>query len=117
MNDNNKIEFKASGNKEGSESTHINGKLVTTAWRFVSNGTWFDKDTESELESDHGWMGGLFTGIRTSQGLGELEPEGTTYQDGELCDWTEFDIYDESGILLRKADPYNEKTAGIKYVM
>lgn len=111
-----KIEFKAEGGKEGQEVTYINEKQVSAAWLFISNGTWFNKETEVKLQTDCGWMGGLFSGLRVSQGLGELEPEGTTYEDSELCDWTEFDIYDESGTLVRKANPYNEKTAGVKFI-
>lgn len=113
-----KIKYKNNGDDKG-QITYIVGKQVSTNWRFVSNGTWFDEGSQPKLERDCGWMGGSFRGIRTSQYPCEVncgEPLGSKYEDEEFCDWIEFDIYDESGTLLRKADPYDEVTVGIKYI-
>lgn len=94
--------------KEGAEVTHIAGKRVSAAWRFVSNGTWFDKGTDVKLEVDYGWLGGMFHGTRTSQYHCEGNcnlPIGSTYEDEQLCAWKEFDIYDENGTFLRSSSP------------
>ena len=85
------------------DSTYIKGKKVQTKWKFVSDGTWFDKDTECILETDCTYTGGIFRGTRTSAGRdkGELQPVGEKYEDGELCHWCEFTIYDETGELIQ----------------
>lgn len=91
----------------------IDGRRISTNWKFISDGTWYDSGSEAKLETDCSWMGGLFRGTRTSQMECETkcgQPLGTKYEDGELCMWEEFDIYDENGVLLRKADCDGEDT-------
>ena len=85
------------------DATYVNGKKVLTDWKFVSDGTWYDKGEVCKLETDCGWAGGCFRGMRTSEDDNELTPKGERYEDGELCMWEEFDIYDETGTLLSKA--------------
>jgi len=83
--------------------TYIEGKPVSEKWKFVSNGTWFNEGYECELEADAGPAGGIFRGLRTSSGDPELVTEGIEYEDGELCLWEEFDIYDENDNLISKS--------------
>ncbi len=94
------------------DCTYINGRKVSTDWKFVSDGTWYDKGAVCKLEGDCGWTGGCFRGIRTS-GM-ECEQfhhkTGEKYEDGELCMWEEFDIYDENGELIQKATCDGEDT-------
>jgi hypothetical protein len=85
------------------EKTFINGKQVSEKWKFVSDGTWYDKDAECVLETDCSWCGGLFRGIRTCQSNSECHIMGEKYEDGELCHWCEFTIYDENGVLVQEA--------------
>ena len=85
------------------DETYINGKKVSKNWKYVSDGTWYDKDEICKLEADCGWCGGCFRGIRTCQSENELKKVGEKYLDGELCNWEEFDVYDENGELLQKA--------------
>lgn len=75
--------------------TYFNLKPVSCEWKFISDGTWFDKDTICILEEDGDCReaGGLFLGMRTSENEGsEGRPLGTKYMDGELCSWDEFPI-------------------------
>ena len=37
-----KIEYK-------NEKTYINDREISTNWRFISDGTWYDKDSECKL--------------------------------------------------------------------
>jgi hypothetical protein len=55
-------------------------------------GGWFKPGTECILEADCESMGGIFIGIRISEGPPELHPIGEEYEDGESCPWHEFDI-------------------------
>jgi hypothetical protein len=57
---------------------------------------WFNKGTECILVVDCGDAGGIFSGIRTSEGPpGEFHPKGEQYKDEELCNWDEFIIVEE----------------------
>lgn len=84
--------------------TFIRGKQVQLNWKFISDGTWFDKGIECKLETDCGTMGGLFRGMRTCQHTSDLATIGQVYEDSELSHWCEFTIYDENGVLMQ--EPY-----------
>jgi len=59
---------------------------------YISDGTWFIKDTEVKLECNCG-MSGLFRGRRIADGKHEIKMYGTNERiDGELCCWEEFKI-------------------------
>ena len=59
--------------------------------KFISDGTWFDKETEVKLDTYlAGTDTGIFTGIRNGD------------PDGELCTLDEFWIYDENNKLIRE---------------
>lgn len=63
--------------------------------KYISNGTWFDKDTEAELKywCDKEHTIGLFKGYRTCQNpKSEAYPLGETYLDEELCSIDEFEV-------------------------
>lgn len=65
--------------------------------KYISDGTWFDKDTEVELISLYGKDIGLFFGIRTcenpdSEGNKNV---GEKYKDEELCFLSEFEIIEK----------------------
>lgn len=68
--------------------------------KYISNGTWFDRGTECELIDDYSTNEvkmGLFSGIRTCQKssaeAGRLV--GTKYEDGEVCNFNEFEVIDD----------------------
>ena len=89
------------------DKTYIKGKQIQTNWKFISDGTWFDKGGECTLDTDCSTTGGLFRGIRTCQtpaSEGICLTVGQKYEDGELCHWCEFTIYDETGVLMQ--EPY-----------
>ena len=72
--------------------------LQSNKMKYISDGTWFDKDTECELLSDFGNGTGLFFGIRTCQNSAAEggKPLGTKYRDEEVCGSDEFKIVDET---------------------
>jgi len=79
---------------------------------FVSDGTWFVKDSICWLEANCGHMGGLFVGNYRIDDETEAHNRRMTIGeiqllDGELCSWSEFDIYDKNRNLMVKA---NEQT-------
>ena len=87
-----------------------NGKVLDNTFRYVSGGCWFVKGSICKLEDEHsnfGTMGGLFRGPHICiAGNGEVEhcghKVGEIRDDGEICSWEEFDIYDSEGILIQQ---------------
>ena len=84
---------------------------------FISDGTWFKKGTECIVEDGHClWdndklnagktvevsyermmdrpdrISGIFQGLRIANGVGELQEDGTEYEDGEVCLLDEFEV-------------------------
>jgi hypothetical protein len=57
--------------------------------------SWFKGGSECRLVADCEWMGGIFEGIRISEGPPEITPEGLEYLDQELCPWDEFEVVEE----------------------
>jgi len=64
---------------------------------FISDGTYFDKDTEATMTTYLGHNTGLFTGI--------INGEPCNRVDGEMCHLSEFWIKDKTGKVVR--NPYN----------
>ena len=87
-----------------------NGKKLDNTFKYVSGGSWFVKDSICRLEDDKsnfGSMGGLFRGMHIcEEGNGEVEncghKVGEIREDGEICSWKEFDIYDSDNILIQQ---------------
>lgn len=80
-------------------------KLDDENFTYISKGWWYIKGEKCKLEANIGWMGGLFRGLHICEvGNGEVEncgyKVGDIREDGELCQWDEFDIYDFNGTLL-----------------
>lgn len=100
-------------NEEGT----LNGKVLNNAdFIYVSDGSWFIKGSFCRLEDDRsncGVIGGIFRGPIVRE-------DNKIHDDGELCPWDEFDIYDrESGNLLVRATreeskPNDESDKGAK---
>lgn len=67
--------------------------------KYISDGTWFDKGTECELEDDFrpAWNAGIFRGMRTCENSAAEagKPVGTKYEDGELCSFDEFEVVED----------------------
>jgi hypothetical protein len=67
--------------------------------RYIAKpGTWFEEDTECQLVTDCGSMGGIFSGTRIVQEDYEVAlgyELGDKRIDEELCDWDEFEVIDE----------------------
>jgi hypothetical protein len=93
----------------GSEHILLDNQLI-----YVSNGTWFIKNTRCKLDQGEkkdtgncGLMGGVFLGEHIIDSLSESiaynQPLGSHRTDSELCQWDEFDIYDSNMNLLCKA--------------
>lgn len=82
---------------------------------FISDGTWFKKGTECIIEDGHClWdndglnsgleipyermidnpdrISGIFQGLRIADGIGELQEDGTEYEDGEVSSLDEFEV-------------------------
>lgn len=53
--------------------------------------SWFKEGTEVELIADCGKLGGIFKGVRISEGPPEMAPYDEEYVDEELCPWDEFE--------------------------
>ena len=65
---------------------------------YVSNGTWFAKDTMAVLIDDYRPLSncGLFSGTRVCQNpKSENKKLNEVYWDEEVCDFDEFDIMEE----------------------
>lgn len=95
-------------------------RQLDNTYIFISNGTWFVKNTRCKLdivdenslrECNCGLMGGIFIGEHIIDSPHESEvyklPMGAKRMDSELCRWDEFDIYDAQMNLLLKATEDN----------
>ena len=92
------------------EYMYYNGRKLDNTFKYISDGTWFVKDSLCKLEDDNsnfGRQGGLFRGMHIcKKGNGEVEncgfKVGEIREDGEICSWNEFDIYDNENNLIQK---------------
>ena len=76
----------------------LHGKVLNNEdFIYVSDGTWFTKDSICRLNANCGQAGALMIGNLTRV---NGEPH---LLDEELCMWEEFDIYDSERNLLMKA--------------
>jgi len=81
--------------------------LDSTYTYIAKKDTWYKEGTECKLEANCGWMGGLFRGtIHVTDGshskylTNKLNgKEFIEFQDGELCEFDEFDIYKDGKLI------------------
>jgi hypothetical protein len=80
------------------EDATIDGVVLNNDFMYISDGTWYVKDSICHLDANCGFAGALMIGIRAEDNL----------LDGELCSWEEFDIYSSDRVLIKEASTDEE---------